>query len=499
MTPTGLTPEVGTVLVSLRREGIWLWGDRFSTTVRRREALRQGAAFVTAAGLTALAVPGAAAAAPTVAQPIIRLLVELNWEGNGNFPGLVQHLANQFIADNWTVHHPGVQVLTMPGDGANGTVHPSAGSTVAAILAGAGPDIVSPCMAIESFYSQGLLRPLGPYITRDNVDLSVYPPEILRTMTFNGNLYGLPDTLMPHTLFVNLSVLDQMGLPYPQPDWSYGQATDLWRSIAGTHNKQWTYGARLGLDSQSGGSIAWLMHAFGGSVRSPDGARCAMDSKEALQALNWLIPLFQQKVAEPGWPGWAGTTAVFQTAPSYGIAGYAVSAHAAGLKWTFFPYPVFPAGRSTMLLSCMYGMNANSKNPPALVWDFMKFITVEPAWQRFFNSRLALSTPNQTTPELWDYWLTVAVSTAPPLRNAHLEYFQQATTYGWSWSTFRYEDGQAQSVINSYVNKMIARQMSVEEAASEMTRQINALEVAGAQVATQSARETAAYLLLRVT
>jgi ABC-type glycerol-3-phosphate transport system substrate-binding protein len=463
--------------------------------LRRREAMRRGVGAVSLTGLALASGRDAFASAPAIARPTIELVVELNWEGNGNFPGLVQALADQFIADHWTVRHPGVRVTTLPGDGANGNVHESAGSTVAAILAGAGPDIVSPCQAIESFYSQGLLRPLDPYVKADNIDLSVYPADILSTMTFNGTLYGLPDTLMPHTLFVNLSMLDALGVAYPEPDWTYTQATDLWRSIAGNVNKQWLYGARLGLDSQSGGSISWLMHAFGGSVRSDDGTRCAMDSPQALQAFQWLMPLIQAKVAEPGWPGWAGTSSVFQTAPSYGIAGYAVSAHAAGLQWTFFPYPVFPAGRSTMLLSCMYGMNASSKNPPDLVWDFMKFITVEPAWQRYFNSQLALSTPNQTTAELWDYWLRVATATAPPLRSAHLEYFREATAYGWSWATFRYEDGQAQNIINSYVNKMITRQMSVEQAAAEMTRQINALEVAGAAVAAQAAQAAAADLV----
>lgn len=265
--------------------------------IGRRGVLHATAAAVTGAALAGCG-PRAAALRPAVVQTKIRLVAQVSWQGGTNFPGTAQELTDQFVATHWTSKHPGVEVRTEAGAGSNG---PSAGTTptIASVLAGAGPDIVvTCCSSVPTLLDSGILAPLNPLLKKDNVDTqSLFPASVLDQMTRSGVIYGLPDYGSTGPLFVNYSALDELGLPYPQPDWTAAEAETLWRSLAGRRNGKWVFGANLPI--LSGASAEWLVHGWGGAARTSGRTRCLLDSTECTSAYTYIADLAQAKVINP--------------------------------------------------------------------------------------------------------------------------------------------------------------------------------------------------------
>lgn len=67
--------------------------------------------------------------------------------------------------------------------------------------------------------ARGLLTDLTPLIERDQVDLSVFIPEVLAIYQNEGKTYGLPFLTTGSYVFYNMDLLDEAGVAYPPTDW----------------------------------------------------------------------------------------------------------------------------------------------------------------------------------------------------------------------------------------------------------------------------------------
>jgi multiple sugar transport system substrate-binding protein len=83
--------------------------------------------------------------------------------------------------------------------------------------------------------ARGLLTDLTPLIERDNVDLSVFIPEVLAIYQSDGKIWGLPFLTTGSYVFYNMALFDEAGIPYPTTDWE---------------DKTWTWDAMVEIAKQ---------------------------------------------------------------------------------------------------------------------------------------------------------------------------------------------------------------------------------------------------------
>jgi multiple sugar transport system substrate-binding protein len=83
--------------------------------------------------------------------------------------------------------------------------------------------------------ARGLITDLTPLIERDNVDTSVFIPEVLAIYQNEGKTWGLPFLTTGSYVFYNMELFDAAGIEYPPTDWE---------------DKSWTWDAMLDLAQQ---------------------------------------------------------------------------------------------------------------------------------------------------------------------------------------------------------------------------------------------------------
>jgi multiple sugar transport system substrate-binding protein len=83
--------------------------------------------------------------------------------------------------------------------------------------------------------SRGLITDLTPLIEKDNVDTSVFIPEVLDIYKSEGKIWGLPFLTTGSYIFYNMELFDEAGIPYPTTDWD---------------DKSWTWDAAVEIAKQ---------------------------------------------------------------------------------------------------------------------------------------------------------------------------------------------------------------------------------------------------------
>lgn len=417
------------------------------------------------------------AAQPQVAAPTTTLLVSIPFQGNGQYPGIMQQLMEDYVDRNWTAKHPGVAVKTMAGSGSNGPNQGAATVTTAAI-AGQPPDTLCGCCSdLQTYLAGDMLAPLDAYIKKANIDTSDFSPGHLQGLQSGGQQVALPQYDGPMVLTANLSLLDQLGLPYPDPNWSYQDATSLWRQIAGVQQNKRVFGA--GLDT---GDANYLVHGWGGQIGNADGSQCLLDSPACVGAYTWLADLLQTKVAEDAGIGQLRSLGFAMTG-GWDIQSTAINL--TGLKWDYLPMPVFPVGKpSTFINNDFNAICSYSKNPQDLIWDIFQFITLDPGMQQF-QFKTTFITPNRKS--LWPTWIELVRSVAPPLQGKHLEYFQGAVDYGWPSYYFKYQPLQADGILSNWVGQIRSGKVSPQLGLQQAAQELNAVEAAAAAMRPHSA------------
>ncbi len=449
----------------------------------RRELARAGAG-VGAAAMAGPWLAGCGRAAgnaphPTAVAVTTNLTAAISYQGATNYSGVQRTLVQDYIAKHWSAKHRGVAVHTVPSASANGN-HGSAIAMIASAVAGAGMDILSAGgWQLADVLAGGILRPLDSFVRKDNLSLTGFDPGQLQELTrpSDGGLVGLPAYSGPMVLLVNYSLLNQFGLTQPNPNWTHTEAAALWQSASRIVKGKRLYGA--GLDT---GDPAWQLATFGARVASPNGQVCTVDSSAGVRAMTWMRSLVASQAVDPGGNGGAVRhgRAIFGMSGGWSVQTDAFHMHQAGVKWDWLPMPTFPGGRrATYVNGDWYGINANSKNPPDLVWSLFRFLTTDPGlWQLLFRTTFA--GPNLRS--LWADWLSVVRAVDPVLRSKHLEYYAEAMTYGVPNYRFPYQPSQCDSILNNYRSQIIHGKISPKLGLQQAQQQINAIQTAGSKL-----------------
>jgi hypothetical protein len=453
----------------------------------RRQVVRAGiggAALAIWMAADAGGVAPAAAAAPALGHGKI----VLDWQpwrvgwGPG-WDGIFYDATAPFRAQ-----HPGVDIRVDVSTGPSS----NDGAVVSAILAGAGPDVYSgfgPTKMIEGGYNLDL----APFLREYNVDTSQFDAGQYAKYVTNNGVFALPAELSTSAVAVNLTALDQMGLSYPAAQWDYQAAEKLWRSVArpsSVPNKSVVGFAFWGQKA------SWLagdfyLRGWGASAAAGNySSKSGLDTPEALRFANWWFPLAQDGVISwlgvaPPWPqqvvcGFAGSWMLPQFATQY-----------RGLKWDFWPQPIWPTGTSAYAGNDYYAVSVTTRYPQ-LAAEFAIWLTTSRAWQESMM-RLQLVLP--PTKSFWPEWAQFVGTVAPPLAVKNLGAFTTAALQGRAFNhpAFAYNSDGAYSTIGNYMPLIVARKLSPEEGMLQAAKAVNAFEEASKAMAV-AADKTAALL-----
>lgn len=160
---------------------------------------------------------------------------------------------------------------------------------------------------------QGVIEPLDDYFTEE--ELTDFYDNALEAYTYDGKLYGIPNSLTVHAMLLNLDLFEEAGVDPPE-------------------NGQWTWeefvdaAERLTFDRDGDGEIdvygfstyilpgyyeAWpFFYINGGQPLNDDLTEFTFDSPEAIEAIQALADLKLEKGVAPTSMGGADVGGTFQ-------------------------------------------------------------------------------------------------------------------------------------------------------------------------------------------
>ncbi len=168
----------------------------------------------------------------------------------------------------------------------NFSIVPGGEILIKASLAGKGPDVALMAGVPLELAARGALVPLTDYDLSPILD--EFPEDIWTALTYNGEIYALPDTMIFHTLFYREDIFNEYGLS-PSDTWD-----DFYKVIEELHKNQLKVGmpeingANYGVSS--GISIfSKLLLQNGGSYYTSDLKKTMFDTEEAFSAFEQWV------------------------------------------------------------------------------------------------------------------------------------------------------------------------------------------------------------------
>lgn len=170
--------------------------------------------------------------------------------------------------------------------------------TLTMIAGGVPIDVVWQDAAItNTFYLQGILEDLNPYLERDGIDRADYPPAGWEESTYGGGLYAFPSTMGTYLLFYNRDHLDRAGVAPPSNDWDREGFLQTVRGLIDPEGHVYAYENRNWVTT----FLPWLW-AEGGDWFNEDRTASALDTPVAIRAQQFLVDLIHVYGVSPPYP-----------------------------------------------------------------------------------------------------------------------------------------------------------------------------------------------------
>lgn len=188
---------------------------------------------------------------------------------------------------------------------------------------------------------------------RDSGNAALFDP-----LRLNGRLYMLPLVMNVQVMVCNLALFERRGLAPPSLDWNWDEFLAVARKL--TDPGRGTFGFQPNYVWDFLPPLVWQA---GGALFTEDGAKCRLDSPEAIQAARFLRA--QHAVSRPADPDQTnylrpfldGRVAIMTT----GITGYRTLKQAAGFRWTVRGLPG-GVRRVTRMNALGYALSTRASN-----------------------------------------------------------------------------------------------------------------------------------------
>ncbi len=466
----------------------------------RREVLRAAAG---AAGVVAMATVATAcsatAASTSSASPTKgaqkTLIVWRDWYGSTTQTLPLMYEGTQPFRDKF----PSIDVKPV--------LTSQMGGMIPGMIAGDAPDVFQD-WNLPGYVTGQLVLDLAPYISRDNVDLTVFPTaemDFFREVSSfgpkgKGPVYFLPCYIHTQTICVNFQALDDMGQAYPDKagmPWSaWAQAFRNWTVASTDPKKRRTGGAAewIGYNDNSFNFITpYYLQAFGGGYVDPaDPTKSLLGTTETVNFAREYVGLIRDGVLTLN--NDMGAFARGQLVSGIRGTGSGLVQAAVqwkDIKWDFFPPPVFPVHQTAYSATDAYGIWSGTKHPDE-AWEFFKWLVIEPDWARFMM-KLQLRGPAQRN--LWTEWETAVAAVAPPLANKNLGALSAGPINDrvYPGHVFQYSDTAVRNVLNTMSSAVMSGKASVDLALPQAASQIEAIQGVGAQTQIRTTKVQAQF------
>jgi multiple sugar transport system substrate-binding protein len=153
----------------------------------------------------------------------------------------------------------------------------------------------------HNFALGGAFRQIDQNIARDKLDLKGWFPEMIEIMKIDGKLYGLPfkGQVLSAGFYYNASLFETRGVSLPNESWTLDDLLKAAQQLTirqGAETVQWGYA----IQTWTGENFTGHLRQWNGDSFSKDGKKAALDSNEALEALQWYETMFnRERVLHP--------------------------------------------------------------------------------------------------------------------------------------------------------------------------------------------------------
>jgi len=112
------------------------------------------------------------------------------------------------------------------------------------MAAGDTPDAIGMGIGVVYDYiGRGQIIALNPYLDRDGVDIAQWFPGLIEEGVWpkpGGDLYALPYRFTGSAFFINKTLFDEAGIPYPEKGWTWPtEYTELAKQLTDPAKEQW--------------------------------------------------------------------------------------------------------------------------------------------------------------------------------------------------------------------------------------------------------------------
>ncbi len=248
------------------------------------------------------------------------------------------------------------------------------------ILEGDAPDLFFvPGDDLSTFAELGALRPLNNLILMDpDFDEEAFYPSAYRFGQDKGVQVALPYECAPNMMFVNKTILDNEGIPLPDPDWSWEDFLEICRKV--THSTDET-----GVVNQFGVSGYSWMDAFKANnvdLFDEDGTSCDFTSAQIGEAITFLERLqdcnsgYNVSGRDFSNGNVAFQPMMFSEYRAYKSQQLSLKKYS-GFEWECITMPAGPSGDNISRLDTLCVALSSRTSQEKEAWELLKLLTCE--------------------------------------------------------------------------------------------------------------------------
>ena len=153
------------------------------------------------------------------------------------------------------------------------------------VSAGTAPDTFE--LNYENFITYAnkqVLMPLDTFIESSQFDTSVFNEKALEAFKFKGEQYGLVESFSNVVFYYNKELFDKAGLDYPDASWDWQRELEAAQKLTDVNAGIWgTYSPIQFWEFYK------TIEQNGGSILNEDKTEVIINSKENVEALQWMV------------------------------------------------------------------------------------------------------------------------------------------------------------------------------------------------------------------
>jgi|HigsolmetaAR201D_1030396.scaffolds.fasta_scaffold04216_5 multiple sugar transport system substrate-binding protein len=156
-----------------------------------------------------------------------------------------------------------------------------------AVASGEPPEIVNvDRVQIGSWAGRNAIEPINDLIDGDSFGVQQFYPFLLNQVTYKDQIYGIPQFVNVDLFFMNLDVLQEVGIDASQIDpGNWEQLTQFGEQL---HQRDGDKVVRTGFDTKAQDGRLWLWSwANGVDLISEDGMQAHFNDPKVVEALTW--------------------------------------------------------------------------------------------------------------------------------------------------------------------------------------------------------------------